>query len=162
MMEVVEDARDAGTDDRQADFSRFVERSGERLRQAFVVRYGPEVGADVHADVLARAWADWDRVSAMANPAGYLYVVGRTAARRYRRWGRPPRFVVAEPVRADDPDLFLSLGRLTEAQRVAVVLVHGYGATYQEVADLLDVPVTSVTNHVHRGLRRLRSDLEDP
>ena len=60
-----------------------------------------------------------------------------------------------------DPDLFLSLGSLSDAERVAVVMVHAHRATYQEVADLLDVPITTVNNLVHRGLNRLRAALEE-
>lgn len=152
---------DAMDTEQEGSFSAFVETGGLRLRQAFVARYGPHDGADVHADVLARAWADWDRIAAMDNPAGYLYTLGRSAHRRYRRWQRRPPFAVPSSVQADDPDLFLSLGALTDAQRVAVLLVHAHGATYAEAAAVLDVPVTTITNHLHRGLQRLRSDLEE-
>jgi DNA-directed RNA polymerase specialized sigma24 family protein len=158
MMELVGETAAA---ERQATFAAFTDIHGGRLRSAFVGRYGPHDGADVHADVMARAWADWDRIGTMGNPAGYLYTLGRTMHRRYRRWRRTVPFGVPEGVRDRDPDLFLSLGSLTEDQRVAVLLVHGHGATYQEVADLLGVPVTTVSNHVHRGLRRLRADLQE-
>ena len=50
--------------------------------------------------------------------------------------------------------------QLTERQRVAVVLVHGFGWTLREVAELTDVAVTSVQNHVERGLEKLRTALE--
>jgi DNA-directed RNA polymerase specialized sigma24 family protein len=42
---------------------------------------------------------------------------------------------------------------------VAVVLVHCFGYRYREVAELLGVSEAAVTNHVHRGLARLRSML---
>ena len=58
-----------------------------------------------------------------------------------------------------EPKLPHSLRRLTTKQRAAVVLVHGYGYTYQEVADLLGIARSSVQQHVERGLRRLRVDL---
>lgn len=157
----METVDDQVASDATESFTRFAADHGPRLRTALLARFGPHDGADVHADVMARAWDDWDRIGAMENPSGYLYRLGRTAHRRYRRWRRPPRFGVPEPVQAADPDLFLSLGSLTDAQRVAVVLVHGHGASYAEVAELLDVPVTTVTNHVHRGLARLRRDLEE-
>jgi RNA polymerase sigma factor (sigma-70 family) len=48
------------------------------------------------------------------------------------------------------------LQRLSERQRVCVVLVHGYGWTHQEVADLLGISPSSVQNHAQRGLARLR------
>jgi Sigma-70, region 4 len=42
----------------------------------------------------------------------------------------------------------------------AVVLVHGYGWTPREVAELTGIAPTSVQNHVERGLARLRAALE--
>lgn len=99
----------------------------------------------------------------MKNPVGYLYRVGETSGRRRaRRWHRIG-LLVSEPVTIDVPadlDLQRALLKLSDAQRVAVVLVHGHGHSYAEVADVLDVPVTTVTNHLHRGLDRLRSILE--
>jgi RNA polymerase sigma factor (sigma-70 family) len=53
------------------------------------------------------------------------------------------------------------LAKLNRAQRVAVVLVHSHGWTYAEVAEVLDVSLDAVRNHVHRGLRRLRHILKD-
>jgi hypothetical protein len=55
-----------------------------------------------------------------------------------------------------DVELFAALARLSAEQRTAVLLVHGHRYTYAEVSDVLGLPVTSVTNHVHRGMRRLR------
>jgi RNA polymerase sigma factor (sigma-70 family) len=55
-----------------------------------------------------------------------------------------------------EPALPQALQRLSERQRVCVVLVHGYGWTHQEVADLLGISPSSVQNHAQRGLARLR------
>jgi DNA-directed RNA polymerase specialized sigma24 family protein len=41
-----------------------------------------------------------------------------------------------------------------------VVLVHGFDWTLGEVAELCGVRVTSVQNHLERGLAKLRADLE--
>jgi RNA polymerase sigma factor (sigma-70 family) len=46
---------------------------------------------------------------------------------------------------------------LTQRQRLAVVLVHGYGYTLREVAELTGIRPTTVQNHLSRGLSRLRS-----
>ena len=42
---------------------------------------------------------------------------------------------------------------------MAVLLVHAHGHTYEEAAAVLGVPVTTVRNHLHRGLARLRATL---
>lgn len=146
-------------------FEEFAAVDGQRLRRALVASHGPDRGADLHADAMAKAWAEWDRIGAMTNPGGYLWrVAHRTEARRYERWDRklpfPGRGVLAQPDFTDRV-LFLSLGRLSERERVAVVMVHAHRATYKEVAELLGVPVTTVTNLVHRGLKRLRAELKE-
>ena len=148
-------------------FEAFAKVEGQRLLRALTASHGPDRGADLHADAMAKAWAEWDRIGAMANPAGYLWRVAHTENRRYDRWDRwdrrprfPGRCVLTQPD-ITDVDLFLCLGGLTRPQPVAVVMVHAHQAIYQEVAELLDVPVTTVTNLVHRGLRRLRHDLKE-
>ncbi|WP_421118111.1 RNA polymerase sigma factor [Aquihabitans daechungensis] len=144
------------------DFDVFTATAGKHLQQALVAAYGPEDGADIYADAMLRAWSDWEHVGRMENPAGYLWRVAQSSHRRYRRWHRKPRFATRAVLdRSDltDRDLFLSLGSLSDAERVAVVMVHAHRATYQEVADLLEVPVTTVNNLVHRGLNRLRTAL---
>jgi DNA-directed RNA polymerase specialized sigma24 family protein len=49
---------------------------------------------------------------------------------------------------------------LTESQRTAVVLVYGFGWTMAEVAELTGIKVTSVQNHLDRGLKKLRAALK--
>jgi DNA-directed RNA polymerase specialized sigma24 family protein len=41
-------------------------------------------------------------------------------------------------------------------------MVHCYGYRYRDVAEVLGVSDAAVTNHVHRGLARLRTLLGDP
>jgi len=53
-----------------------------------------------------------------------------------------------------------ALWELRPDVRVAIVLVHGYGWSYAEVGELLQVPVSTVRNHVHRGMTKLRQSLE--
>jgi RNA polymerase sigma factor (sigma-70 family) len=59
-----------------------------------------------------------------------------------------------------EPGLPKALGALSEHQRVAVVLAHGFGWTHREVAELLGVSTSTVQNHVERGLKKLRGTLE--
>ena len=76
-----------------------------------------------------------------------------TGAGRWRSSGptRPEPWV--------EPHLGSALAGLTERQRLAVVLVHGFGWTLREVAELAGIRVTSVQNHLDRGLRHLRDEL---
>ncbi len=54
-----------------------------------------------------------------------------------------------------EPGLPAALSRLSERQRVAVVLLHGLDWTYPEVASLLGLAVSTVQKHAERGLSKL-------
>ncbi len=141
-------------------FDRFAEDAGPRLRHAFVAAYGLDVGVDAAAEAMAYAFEHWDDVSKVANPSGYLYRVGQTAARRSRR--RPMRLPRAEPSRLPDvePALVPALEALTDQQRLVVVLVVGLQWRQSEVADLLDVSHSTVRTHLDRGMTQLRLMME--
>ena len=92
-------------------------------------------------------------------PGWYLYRVADNAAKKRRRWRRPAPFPIADRVDPSipvDEALPRALNRLNEVQRTCVVLVHVFAWSYADAAEVLDVPVTTVRNHVHRGLRSLR------
>jgi len=107
------------------EFSQFVERTEPRLRRALVAAYGSERGREATAEALAYAWEHWDAMQEITNQIAYLYRVGqsRTRLRRSR-----PLFVRSQdPEPWFEPNLVVALERLTESQRTAVVLVHGFG-----------------------------------
>ena len=141
----------------------FMAQVRPRLERALVARFGVDDGLEAASEAAAFAVLHWDRLEPMANPGGYLYRVGQThGSRLARRWGRTG-VLVAEPQTSDalvDIDLQRALWRLPPNERVAVVLVHAHGYSYADAAEVLDVPVTSLTNHLHRGLLRLRKVLE--
>jgi RNA polymerase sigma factor (sigma-70 family) len=149
-------APDTASDDR-ATFERFVEEVGPRLGRALAAAYGFEDGRDATAEALAYAWQHWQRLQHIANLPGYLFRVGQTRNRRKRQ---PVLFDVSEcDDRRFEPGLPKALAALTQRQRLAVVLVHGYGCTLREVAELTGTKPTTVQNHLSRGLARLRSSL---
>lgn len=143
-----------------AEFTAFVEEVEPRLSYALAAAYGVEVGAESTADALAYAWEHWSDVRIMNNPAGYLYRVGQSAARRHRR--ASPLFPAVD--RHDlphvEPALPKALSRLTEAQRTAVVLVYVLEWTEREAADLLGVDRSTVRRHRDRGLAKLCDAME--
>jgi DNA-directed RNA polymerase specialized sigma24 family protein len=143
----------------ESGFDGFVRDAGPRLRHALIARYGPEAGAEALADALAIAWERWRRVSGMQNPAGWVYRVGQSRSRRYLR--RPPRLPLpAEPNEPlVEPGLPRCLDRLTDKQRVAVLLVHAYGYTEQETAQVLGISPSTVHRNAERGLAHLRTGL---
>lgn len=135
-----------------------MKKTEPRLRRAFVAAYGPDRGREATAEALAYAWEHWDRLREDVNVTGYLYRVGQSRTRP-----RKHRTLFDRAVESDgayEPGLAPALERLSESQRIAVVLVHGFGWTMHEVAELTGVKVTSVQNHLERGLKKLRSALK--
>ncbi len=140
-------------------FNDFVESVGPRLRHAFVARYGPDVGSDVTSEALSYAWENWRKVTGLRNPAGWVYRAGQSRSRRFFR--KPTQLPV--PQRSHnpivEPELPKCLARLSGKQRVAVMLVHAYGYTVRETADLLGVAPSTVHRNAGRALANLREDL---
>lgn len=139
-------------------FRRFFEATEPPLRRALIATYGGELGRELAAEALAWAWEHHERLDTLTNPVAYLYQVGRSRNRR-----RPTPFLHIRPEWHDpwvEPQLPHCLSRLTERQRVAVILVHGYGWSLREVAELLGLKVTTVHTHLTRGIYRLSTCLE--
>ncbi len=146
--------------DVEDEFSVFVKDVEPRLSYAFAAAYGVEVGREATADALAYAWEHWSEVRGMENAGGYLYRVGQSSARRYRRTGPLSPAVVAAELPEVEPGLPAALNSLSEAQRTAVILVHVLEWTEREAADLLGVDRSTVRRHRDRGLAKLRKALE--
>lgn len=157
---------------KRARFRAFFVTAEPRLRRALVAAYGPELGREAAADTLAWAWENFARVEAMQHPLGYLWRVGQTSVRRTTRrrrheavgfWPEVPGLDVTGLDRHDpeppEPALAAALDRLSPRQRVAVVLVHGYRYTLAEVAELQGCGVSTVRNHLRRGMDALRDRL---
>ena len=146
-------------DETAAEFTAFAEECEPRLRRALIAAVGVEAAAESLAEGLAYAWEHWERIRTMQNRAGYVYRVARNHARRQHH---PVVFPPAAPDELPhvEPGLHEALARLPERQRVVVLLIHGLGWTQREVAELLGLKVSSIRNHLRRGLNQLRTQLK--
>lgn len=70
----------------------------------------------------------------------------------------PERVALA---RIESTRLAAALETLPEKMRLAVVLYHVHGSSYEEIAATLDVPIGTVMTWLHRGRKRLRAALLD-
>jgi len=148
--------------DRATRFSALCVAVEPGLRRALVAAYGADLGSDAAADALAWAWEHFDRVETLDNPAGYLWRVGQTSVRRAagrRRHWHAPDVATAGGESAYEPGLARALAGLSERQRAAVLLVHGYGYPLAEAAGLLDCRIRTLRNHLDRGLAKIRLTL---
>ncbi|MBO0824601.1 MAG: sigma-70 family RNA polymerase sigma factor [Actinobacteria bacterium] len=149
-------ATDVAETDPASAFEAFFRETEPKLRRALIAAYGPDLGRDAASEALTYAWEHWERLSQMANLPGYLFRIGQTRGIRRKRQrvlhGRP-----SWPDYRFEPALPGALAALSDRQRLAVVLVHGYGYTLQEVAELTGLRKGSVQTHAARGLARLRA-----
>lgn len=141
-------------------FSEFVERREPGLRHALMAELGFEIGRDAAAQALLYGLENWERVSAMENPAGYLYRMGQRWGRRQRRGSVAFGEVASSPDHWFEPGLESALRDLPVKQRMAVVLRHGLDLSYRDIASLTSQSETAVRKSVQRALARLRQALE--
>lgn len=141
----------------RAEFEAFVSNVEQKLRVALTAVFGQEGGRDAASAALLYAWENWDRVAVMENPAGYLYQVGRSSQRRRKEpaWRSVPSSAIPDV----EPGLPEAISRLSEKQRLAVVLVHAYGWSRKETAETVGVSLSTLDTHLARGLARLRISL---
>lgn len=141
-------------------FTEFVSDVEGQLRQALTSGLGPDHGREAAAEALAYGWENWARISEMENPVGYLFRVGQRSGRRMRSRQR-----VAFPAVAAgrlpwvEPGLPAAMRRLSDQQRVVVLLLFGYEWSMSEVADLLGVSKATVQSYSDRALKKLRRRL---
>jgi DNA-directed RNA polymerase specialized sigma24 family protein len=142
-------------------FDSLIDEIRSRLLPVLVAKWGIEVGSDVCSDVEEYAWENRVKVARMENPLGYLYRVAQSKSRSHVRWMKRTTFPSRFPdIVHEDPalhDMLQMLATLNADQRVCVMLVHAFGWTYEEVAELLGVTRAVVNHNVHRGLTVLRS-----
>ncbi len=60
-----------------------------------------------------------------------------------------------------DDDLSIALTRLPEDFRTVVLLCDVEGYTYEEIANMLDVPIGTIRSRLHRGRNLLKTELLD-
>ena len=148
------------------DIEALLTRVAPGLQRALVASFGPEVGGEATVDALAWAWTRPRRALGLSNPGGYLYRVGTSFARRSIRRSAKQREHDQLAALTDrsvpyvrEPGLTPALANLSPQQRGAVVLVHGYGLTLAHAAGSLGCSVSSLRNHLARGMTRLRTEL---
>jgi len=151
------------------DFSDFFRSEHLRLGRAIYLVCGdPFEAEDLIQEALARAYERWDRVSAMKEPAGYVF---RTAVNLHRRRMRTRRLLrplseVGAAAESDvahqaesNADVWTALSRLRHEQRVAVVMVELLGYEPTAAARLLGIAPGAMRVRLHRARASLRQAL---
>jgi RNA polymerase sigma factor (sigma-70 family) len=102
------------------------------------------------------------RWSEIRNPGGYLRctVVSRCRSALQRRKLRTSHPVEELSVSAPAGELWDVLTRLSDDQRIAVVLRYYGGYSASDIAGMLEIPSATVRSHLRRGLATLKKELQ--
>ncbi len=147
-------------DELRADFGSHFEAHYQRLvAQLYAITLNPAEAHDVVREAYSRAWRRWAEIGASADPADWVRRVAvRITMRSWRRVAarilpgrhrRAPAEGAAPRTRA----ALLALGRLSDAERRAVVLVDMADLPVAEVAALEQVPPGTVSARLSRAHR---------
>ncbi|MGH8966402.1 MAG: RNA polymerase sigma factor [Actinomycetes bacterium] len=141
----------------RVDFGAHLEANYQRLvAQLYAITLNPGEAHDVVQDAYSRAWRSWVAIGRTPDPSAWIRRVAvRSTIRSWRRV--LARFGVGRPRGAGsgaDPRtraLLRALGRLSAAERRAVVLHHMAGTSLEEIAAIEQTSTTIVQARLTRG-----------
>jgi len=140
-----------------------------------------EEAEDITQEVFFKLWQRRQQIDDKGRRAWLLKVTRNACFDRLRRRQTASK-IFAEDIEEDatervpisDPDpesqmaatdfrhhLKQALSQLTDPMKSILILREIEGFKYQEIADVLDVPLATVRVYLHRGRRRLREQLKD-
>jgi RNA polymerase sigma-70 factor (ECF subfamily) len=138
-----------------------------------------EEAEDVAQEVLIRLWRKGGAVSPEKLEAWLLRVTRNASYDRLRQRQSASRLFVADPeghrvgsaaTEQPDPEVLagasefgrqvsVALAHLKEPAKSTVILREIQGLSYQQIADVLELPLSTVRVALHRGRRKLRQQL---
>ena len=158
---------------RDADFERLVSRNAQDLYAFLLYRTGNHhLAEELVGDTLERAYRARTRFDRRrASEKTWLITIALNRWRDLLRREGSERAAL-ERLGAGAPDrlegmeqveerraLLDGIAALPEDERDVVALSYGADLTAKQVAELLELPVTTVQGRLYRGLRRLRDSL---
>jgi RNA polymerase sigma-70 factor (sigma-E family) len=153
------------TDDEE--FAEFATAHAERLRTtAFMLCRDWHLAQDLTQTALTKLFLSWRRAVQADNLVAYAQKILLRVYldhRRLRSSGEAVPGVLHEPAYRDNPELRLTmldaLGRLPARDRAIVVLRYFEDYSVEQVADVLEIPVSVVKSQTRRSLAKLREML---
>lgn len=150
----------------------------------------PDRAEDLVQETFLRAFRAWDQYTRGTKAKSWLFTICRNVFLRQQERGQRHDEIVSENTRRDttnpvepvnplwssisgvDPEgdffesivderIFQAIDGLPEEYRTAVVLSDLEGLAYNEIAELMDVPVGTVKSRLFRGRRQLQKVLYD-
>lgn len=173
------------TEEKDRELDRLLLRVGQGDREAFARLYGLTRGAvyalalsllrdaheaqDVAQDIYVKVWESAPAYRPQGSPMAWLLTITRNLARsRLRQSGRQVELDEeawnAIPAAVPDVEerqlLRGALARLGKEEREIVLLHAVTGLKHREIAQLLELPLSTVLSKYHRGLKKLRAQMK--
>lgn len=129
------------------------------------------LGEDIAQEALTRAAGNWDEIRTYDRPGAWLRRVAINLAlnkrERAHTEARALRLIrdtraSAHDMPTSNPEVWTAVEGLPPRQRAVVVLHYLEGRPVSEIADILDIAVTTATTHLHRARSALATALDTP
>lgn len=124
---------------------------------------------DLLQDTFVRALRSLSRLQVSVSPRAYLFGIARHVGLDALRAQRPTEELPADwpddtTRPADDrlPAMRAAIAALPEFQREALQLKLQHDLSYEEIAEVLAIPVGTVRSRLHHAVARLRESLNPP
>lgn len=159
------------------------------FRFALRLAGSPSAAEDLVQETYFRAWRSWEQYTPGTNCKSWLFTICRNHFLRKRERSKRHDEILSERAPDDpeslsrenpvfaaskdsdpegdffrgivDDEILRAIDDLPEEYRSAVVLSDLEGLSYQEVAELMDVPLGTVKSRLFRGRRMLQKQLYD-
>ena len=152
---------DPATDDRVAQLDALyrVEYAG-MVRLAYTLLASNAEAEEIVQDSFVEVHGRWPEIQ---KPGAYLRctVVSRCRSALQRRKMRPWPAHQELAVSNQAGELWDVLNRLSDDQRIAIVLRYYGGYAASDIAGMLEMPAATVRSHLRRGLATLKKELEE-
>jgi RNA polymerase sigma factor (sigma-70 family) len=150
-----------------ADFVAFFEKNKTVVFRALLAQHmNREAAEDAIAEAFARAFVHWDIVAQHPNPRAWVIRTARNVYLSSRRsWddrlrqADPPELTLPPPEPPADPLVIKAIQGLPERQREVLVLHALGGIPPKEIAQVLGVPIGTVSSWLSRARATLRDTL---
>ncbi|ACB74825.1 RNA polymerase sigma factor [Opitutus terrae] len=121
---------------------------------------------DLLQDTFVRAIRSLGRLCTSVSPRAYLFGIARHVSLDALRSPRPPEPLLREPDAPASPAedarlefLRVAIARLPAAQRETLLLKLQHDLSYEEIAEVLAIPIGTVRSRLHHAVLQLRSTL---
>lgn len=162
---------DVAVGDREAFAGLYRWTRGPVYALALSILHNVQEAQDVTQDVFVRVWEKAPEYQSRGAAMAWILTITRNLAlaalrREERRAELSPEEWDAIPAQApevtseDRQILQDALSKLGEEERRAVLLHAVSGLKHREIAALLELPLATVLSKYHRGLKKLRNQLE--